>query len=237
MSTSFRVGTSGFSYDEWIGTFYPEDLPKKKMLEHYASQFQAVEINNTFYRLPSAKLLGDWKARVPQAFQFCLKMAQKVTHFGRLKVEGPVGDAVRYFFETKKVLAESAGPTLVQLPPNLKKTPEHVERLGRFFEIVPKEEPLVMEFGSDTWLDEEVYAMLRTRGASLCVVDDDKHPQDLLRTASFGYFRLRRVEYTDEALAAWKQRIEKGGYEQAYVFFKHEDEGTGPKLAKRFLAL
>lgn len=231
--TSFHVGTSGFSYDEWIGTFYPEDLPKKRMLEHYATQFDAVEINNTFYRLPTAKLLEDWRARVPEGFQFCLKMAQKVTHFGRLKVDGPVGDAVRYFFEAKRALDGRAGPTLVQLPPNMKKD---IERLRAFFAIVPDSEPIVMEFGNASWIDDEVVALLTERQASLCIVDDDKHAQDLVKTAAFGYFRLRRVEYTDRALADWKKRLEDVGYERAYVFFKHEDEGTGPKLAKRFLA-
>ena len=232
--TTFHVGTSGFSYDEWIGSFYPVDLPKKRMLEHYSTQFDAVEINNTFYRLPSAKLLEDWKARVPEAFQFCLKMAQKVTHFGRLKVDGPVGDAVRYFFETKQVLGKGAGPTLVQLPPNMKRD---AERLHAFFAIVPENERVVMEFGNASWLDEEIFGLLRERKASLCIVDDDKHSQELVKTAPFGYFRLRRVEYTERALLDWKKRLEDGGYERVYVFFKHEDEGTGPKLAKRFLAL
>lgn len=231
--TTFHVGTSGFSYDEWIGSFYPEDLPKKRMLEHYASQFGTVEINNTFYRLPSAKLLEDWKARVPMSFQFCLKMAQKVTHFGRLKVES-VEDAVRYFFETKRLLGASVGPTLIQLPPNMKKD---AARLRDFFALVPTGERMVLEFGSSTWLDEEIFDLLRTREASLCIVDDEKHTQELVHTAPFGYFRLRRVEYTDKALAEWKRRIGAAGYAEAYVFFKHEDEGTGPKLAKRFLAL
>lgn len=231
--TTFHVGTSGFSYDEWIGTFYPEDLPKKRMLEHYASQFGTVEINNTFYRLPSPKLLGDWKERVPEGFQFCLKMAQKVTHFGRLKVES-VEEAVRYFFETKKVLGTSAGPTLIQLPPNMKKDSA---RLRDFFALIPNGERFVMEFGSSTWLEDDVLDLLRAREASLCIVDDDKHTQDLLKTAPFGYFRLRRVEYTDKALADWKKRIVEAGYREAHIFFKHEDEGTGPKLAKRFLAL
>ena len=223
-----RVGTSGFSYKEWKGSFYPEDLPNAKMLGYYAERFDTVEINNTFYRMPNAEVLQGWASQVPERFAFVLKASQRITHTKRF---GEMPDPVRYFFDTAKVIAPRLGPVLVQLPPYLKKD---VAKLEAFFELVPPEFRIALEVGGDTWLDDEVYAVLKKRGAALVAIDDPKKRVAIVPTASFGYFRLRETKYDDAALAKWADDILAQPWKEAWVFFKHEDEGTGPKLGKAF---
>ena len=228
------VGTSGYSYKEWKGTFYPEDLPAAKMLSFYAQQFESVEINNTFYRMPEAKTLAKWESEVPEGFTFVLKAPQRITH--QKKLAGAEED-VRYFFEAAEALGPKLGPVLFQLPPFFRKD---VERLRDFLRRLPPKQPVGFEFRHASWEDDEVYAALRERDAALCASDTDEveDPAKLIvGTASWGYLRLRRTEYDDGALAAWRQRIEAQPWSAAYVFFKHEDEGAGPKLAERFLEI
>jgi uncharacterized protein YecE (DUF72 family) len=223
-----RVGTSGFSYKEWKGSFYPEDLPNAKMLGFYAERFETVEINNTFYRMPTPEVLQGWASQVPSGFSFVLKASQRITHQKRLAdVAQPVG----FFFETAKVIADRLGPVLVQLPPYLKKD---VARLDAFFDLVPAGFRIAIEVGGDTWLDDEVYEVLRRRGAALVAIDDPKKRVPIVPTADFGYFRLRETKYDDAALARWAEDVLAQPWKEAYVFFKHEDEGTGPKLGKAF---
>lgn len=227
-----HVGTSGYSYKEWKGSFYPEDLPAKEMLHYYASRLPAVEINNTFYRLPQRSMLENWKEQVPANFRFALKASQRITHFKRLN---DVASETAYLLETAAALEERLGVVLFQLPPNMKKD---LPRLKAFFNCLPEGTRATFEFRHQTWLDDETLDLLRARNFALCTSDTDDLPVTHIdRTADWGYLRLRRVEYSDENLAEWLRRVRDQKWQETFVFFKHEDEGTGPKLAGQFLSL
>jgi len=227
------VGTSGYSYKEWKGTFYPEDLPAAKMLSFYAQNFDTVEINNTFYRMPDAKMLEKWSKEVPERFVFILKAPQRITHQKRLV---DAGEEVRYFFEAAEALGSKLGPALFQLPPFAKK---EAARLRDFLRILPKGRRFAFEFRHESWFDDEIYDELRRHDAALCAADTDEvtDPENvLIPTASWGYLRLRRTEYSGDALQQWANRVRKQEWSDSYVFFKHEDEGKGPVFARQFLA-
>lgn len=228
------VGTSGYSYKEWKGTFYPEDLPASKMLSFYAQHFRSVEINNTFYRMPEASTLERWASEVPGDFTFVLKAPQRITH--SKKLVGAEGD-VAFFLETAAALGEKLGPILVQLPPFLKCD---VERLRTFLALFPRNVRVAFEFRHASWEDPAVHEVLREHRAALCAADTDEieDPAKLLvKTADWVYLRLRRTDYSDAQLGDWAARLRDGGWDDAFVFFKHEDEGKGPAFAKRFLGL
>ena len=227
-----QVGTSGFSYKEWKGSFYPEDLPAKEMLQYYASRLPAVEINNTFYRLPQKSMLENWKEQVPAHFRFSLKASQRITHFKRLK---DVEDETKYLLETAGALEDRLGVVLFQLPPNMKKD---LPRLQAFLECLPASTRAAFEFRHQTWLEDEVLQLLSARNHALCISDTDDLPVTHIdRTADWGYLRLRRIEYSEASLKDWLERVRAQNWSDAFVFFKHEDEGTGPKLAGQFLEL
>ncbi|NIR47871.1 DUF72 domain-containing protein [candidate division KSB1 bacterium] len=224
------VGTSGYSYKEWKGSFYPEDLPNNEMLRYYGEQLPAVEINNTFYRLPKASVLETWAEQVPEHFRFVLKASRKITHIKRLK---EANDETEYLLKTAATLGERLGVILFQLPPYLRKD---LERLERFLELIPDGKYATFEFRHESWFDEEVYGCLRARGCALCIADmREESDTQVVSTANWGYLRLRRPEYNDEQLTDWTKRVNSQNWENAYVFFKHEEEGAGPNLAKRFL--
>jgi uncharacterized protein YecE (DUF72 family) len=229
MRREMRVlpGTSGFSYKEWKGSFYPEDLPDSGMLRHYASRLPSVEINNTFYRMPRASLLASWAEQVPDGFSFALKASQQITHRKRLK---EAGDAVAYFFEVATTLGDRLGPVLFQLPPNLKRD---LPRLAAFLADLPPAARCAFEFRHESWFDEEVFGALRSASAALCWAEDEDLATPRIATAGWGYLRLRRADYTDADVVAWAERIRAQAWSDAYVFFKHEDEGTGPRLAEK----
>ena len=220
-------GTSGFSYKEWKGSFYPEDLPPAEMLRFYASRLPAVEINNTFYRMPRASLLAGWAEEVPDGFSFALKASQQITHRKRLK---EAGEAVSYFFEVATTLGDRLGPVLFQLPPNLKKD---LPRLSDFLGTLPPASRAAFEFRHESWFDEEVFTALRSSGAALCWAEDEDLSTPRVATAGWGYLRLRRADYTDADVTSWAERIRAEAWSDAYVFFKHEDAGTGPRLAEK----
>jgi len=222
------VGTSGFAYKEWKGSFYPDDLPASGMLAFYSSRFPTVEINNTFYRMPTEKVLLQWAAQVPDEFSFVLKASQRITHHARLK---NVDELLEYFTRTASVLGPKLGPTLFQLPPNMK---QDVARLRDFLALLPRRWRAAFEFRHASWFDDETYAALRERDAALCVADTDDDEGHVVATAAWGYLRLRREAYDDAALEAWAERVAAQPWTEAVVFFKHEDEATGPALAARF---
>ena len=226
------VGTSGFSYKEWKGRFYPEKCPADQMLRFYASHFTTVEMNNTFYRMPSEKILLDWAAEVPDTFSFAIKAPQRITHQKRLN---DAAEDTGYFLKTVNVLGARLGPTLFQLPPNMKKD---LPRLETFLGLLPNRWRAAFEFRHPSWYDEEVFAALRNRDAALCIAETGE-PNDppVVATASWGYLRLRKVEYGEGEVAAWAQRVRQQAWSEAYVFFKHEDEATGPILAEEFVKL
>lgn len=226
------VGTSGYSYKEWKGSFYPEDLPAKQMLKYYGERFRTCEINNTFYRLPKEALLEGWAAEVPEDFKFVLKASQKITHFQRLK---GVEDTLSYLLTVAKVLRERLGPLLFQLPPNFKKD---VPRLRDFLALLPRERQAAFEFRNQSWFDDEVFGVLREHRAVLCIAEAEEGVDvPFESTADWGYLRLRMQEYSDADLKSWWKKVKEAGWKEAYVFFKHEDEGKGPAMAKRFLEL
>jgi uncharacterized protein YecE (DUF72 family) len=227
-----HVGTSGYSYKEWKGNFYPEDLPAKEMLSYYSSRLPAVEINNTFYRLPQPGMIENWKAQVPARFRFSIKATQRITHIKRLN---NVADETKYLLETASLLAQRLGVVLFQLPPNMKKD---FERLKNFLDLLPVEVRTAFEFRHETWFDDEVFGLLREHDCALVVSDTDEKPlTGITGTAKWGYLRLRRTAYEENDLVEWLKRVREQKWKDAFVFFKHEDEGTGPKLAAQFLDL
>ena len=226
------VGTSGYSYKEWKGSFYPEKIPAKEMLSYYAGRLSTVEINATFYRMPQKSMLENWKEQVPPAFRFSLKAPQRVTHFKRLK---ETEAETKYFFETAETLGDQLGVVLFQLPPNMKKD---LPRLETFLQQQPPTPRAAFEFRHPTWFDDDVLEVLKSRNLALVVSDTDDMPTTHIdKTADWGYLRLRRVNYSEENLIEWVGRINQQQWSDTFVFFKHEDEGTGPKLAAQFLQL
>jgi uncharacterized protein YecE (DUF72 family) len=227
------TGTSGFSYKAWKGSFYPADLKDAAMLRYYATRFPAVEINNTFYRMPARELLARWVEETPEGFTFVLKAPQRITHQGRLRNEG---DPLGLFLDTAAVMGGRLGPLLFQLPPFFQKD---LPRLRAFLALLPHERRAAFEFRHESWNDPEVHAALGAQGAALCVADtdEDEQPAELRATAGWGYLRLRRLQYTDDALRGWAARIRAQPWDDVYVFFKHEDTGAGPELGLRFMDL
>lgn len=227
-----HVGTSGYSYKEWKGDFYPEDLPAKEMLSYYSRRLPAVEINNTFYRLPQPGMIENWKTQVPARFRFSIKATQRITHIKRLN---NVADETKYLLETAALLEQRLGVVLFQLPPNMKKDSA---RLKAFLSLLPADVRSAFEFRHETWFDDEVFTLLRAKDCALVVSDTDEKPlTEIVGTAKWGYLRLRRTAYEENDLGQWLQRVREQKWKDAFVFFKHEDEGTGPKLAARFLEL
>lgn len=228
-----RVGSSGFSYKEWKGPFYPEKLPAKDMLGFYAERLSTVEINSSFYRMPKSEVLESWANTVPSDFKFVLKASRRITHSSRLKESGY--DSVDALWEIAQALGPHLGPMLFQLPPNMKKD---VGRLRAFTDTLPTELRAAFEFRHESWFDDEVYTALRDAGHALCVADvDDTDPPKLVSTAGFGYLRLRRDDYRDDELERWLAAIHAQSWDETFVFFKHDDEGAAPRLAARLLAL
>jgi len=222
------VGTSGFDYREWKGSFYPEDLPAKQMLGYYAEHLRAVEINNTFRRLPNVSAVTAWTRDVPAGFKFALKAPQRITHFKRLR---DVAEPVAQFLEVAGALKRRLGPLLFQLPPNFKKD---MPRLQDFLTLLPRRSRVAIEFRHSTWFDEKVFGLLRKQRVALCIADaDDDLNVPFVATADFGYLRLRRDNYTGRALKSWAQRIRGERWRDTFVFFRHEDEGKGPRFASR----
>jgi uncharacterized protein YecE (DUF72 family) len=226
------AGTSGFSYDEWKGIFYPEDLPADGRLRFYAERLPAVEINNTFYRLPKRGVLESWASQVPESFRFAIKASRRITHQKRL---ADAGSETEYLLRTVATLGDRLGPLLFQLPPYLRKD---LPRLAGFLELLPAGTRAAFEFRHETWADAEVRELLGSRGCALVVSETDEEPEaELIATATWGLLRLRRCDYTDAELAARVERVAAAGWNEAYVFFKHEEEAAGPAMALRFLEL
>jgi len=228
-----HIGTSGYNFPEWKGTFYPEKLAAAKMLPYYAERLATVEINYTFYRMPNAKTIAGWAEATPPGFTFVLKAPRRITHEARLRA---VDEPLRYFCDTARRLGPKLGPLLFQLPPNFKKD---ADALGELLRILPEDVRCAWEFRHPSWFEEETYRLLRGRNAALCVADTEDGTTPLVATASFGYFRLRDAGYADDDLTTWAATVKQLGaaWEDAFVFFKHEESGQGPELARRFSGL
>lgn len=220
------VGTSGYSYKEWKGAFYPKDLPAARFLPFYAAHLPTVEVNNTFYRMPTAKLIEDWAGEVPESFTFAVKAPQRITHIAKLE---KVGDVVDTFVRVVRGLGPRLGPLLFQLPPFMRKD---VPRLAEFLARAPAGVRIAIEFRHPSWFDDEVWAALRAANAALCIAETDKLESPLVATARWGYVRLRRDDYPDAILEEWARRIRGQPWDDVFVYLKH-DEGNAPAVARR----
>jgi uncharacterized protein YecE (DUF72 family) len=225
------AGTSGFSYDEWHGSFYPAELPANARLTHYSSRLASVEINNTFYQTPKAELLERWRDAVGPDFRFALKAPRRITHLQRLKGSA---ESLGYFWTAAAVLGEKLGPVLFQLPPFAKKD---LGVLGEFLAALPAGLRPAFEFRNPSWFDDDVYSLLSSHGAALCAGDSDEDARSppLVATTDFGYLRLRAPSYDAAGLRTWRDRIAAQPWERAYVYLKHEV--LGPAYATFLAAL
>jgi uncharacterized protein YecE (DUF72 family) len=225
------AGTSGYSYKEWLGHFYPEKMPTSEMLRYYAERFSTVEINNTFYRMPAESMLAQWTQQVPEHFAFTLKAPRRITHEQRLRESE---SNVAEFLRRAGTLGDRLGALLFQLPPFLKKD---LPRLRDFLALLPAGSGTAFEFRHDSWQDDEVYEALRSKGAMLCVTDTDEGDTPFVVTADCGYVRLRRTHYDDKDLRPWAEQIASKRLAKTYVYFMHEDEALGTRFAARLTEL
>jgi len=226
------VGTSGYNYPEWKGSFYPLKMPTAQMLPYYAERFRTVEINYTFYRMPNAKILGGWDRETPAGFRFTLKAPKRITHIAKLR---DCAEPLAYFMKTAATLGPKLGAILFQLPPYLRKD---LPLLDDFLRILPAGTCGAFEFRHASWMDTEVFTRLKARNLALCVADSEKFSTPVEITADYAYFRLRDEGYTPEELTRWAGviRAQAGHCTDVFVYFKHEEAGKGPEFAKILLA-
>lgn len=227
-----HVGTSGYSYKEWQGFFYPEKISPKEMLRFYGERLNAVEINYTFHHMPTERIIVPWGEQVPDDFLFVFKAPQIMTHVKRLQA---VNEEADYFFRTVALMKGRLGATLFQFPAFFK---ANLPRLEAFLDLIPAEVRCAFEFRSDTWQEAGVANLLANRGHTLCIADTDERPaREVSSTAAWGYLRLRRSGYGEADLARWTEQINSQQWQRAFIFFKHEEEAMGPKLALRLREL
>src|SRR5438876_1096002 len=227
------IGTSGYNYPEWKGSFYPQDLPAAKMLPYYAARFPTVEINYTFYRMPKEKLASGWAAQTPSPYKLTLKAPRRITHDNRLK---NCADLVNAFCSVAGTLGDKLGALLFQLPPNLKKD---LALFDAFLGELPPKVTAAFEFRHVSWLDDEVFGRLAARNLALCVADSEKLSTPVRVTADYAYFRLRDEGYTADDIARWADTIARdtAGCRDVCVYLKHEADGKGPEFARTLMTL
>jgi uncharacterized protein YecE (DUF72 family) len=231
MTTSrLLAGASGYSFKEWKGSFYPDNLKSEEMLAFYAERLPTVEINNTFYAMPKTTVLESWAGSTPETFRFAIKASRRITHLSRLKSES-VAEPLGYLYRNLAALGAKRGPVLFQLPPNFKKD---LPRLDAFLKLLPEGHVAAFEFRNETWFTDDVYEALEGAGASLCFSErEDNAPPPLVETAPWGYVRLRLETYTDDDLRHWAARLEATSWRQIHVYFMHEP--TAPAYAKALM--
>jgi len=224
------AGASGYSFKEWKGTFYPNDLKPDGMLAWYSTRLPTVEINNTFYRMPRTTMLEEWVRITPESFRFAIKASRRITHMSRIKADSSA-ESVAYLYKALESLGAKRGPVLFQLPPNLKKD---LPRLEEFLKLLPPDHRAAFEFRNESWFEDDVYAALKGVGASLCFSErQDDAPPPLVETAPWGYVRLRLEEYSDRDLEAWAERLASTGWKEVYAYFMHEP--TAPAYAQSLM--
>jgi len=225
------VGTSGYQYTAWRGVFYPDKMPTAKMLSFYAEQFPTTEINYSFHRIPNPKTIENWFESTPDHFRFGLKAPQKITHWSKLR---DCADTLNYFLSVVSDLRPKLGPILFQLPPTLK-----MERalLADFLGTFPKGIQAAFEFRHQTWFSDEIFSLMQEHNIALCIAESSEFAAPLVATANFGYLRLRREDYAEADIRRWADyaRTQTDRWESAFVYFKHEESGIGPRLAKEFI--
>jgi uncharacterized protein YecE (DUF72 family) len=222
------IGTSGYNYPEWKGSFYPPRLPAAKMLPYYAERFPTVEINYTFYRTPNEKILAGWSEATPERFKLTLKAPKRITHEARLR---DCADSVSHFIRTAATLGPKLGALLFQLPPYFRKD---LAVLDAFLESLPAGLCAAFEFRHESWMDAEVFARLRAKNLALCIADSEKFSTPVEITADYGYFRLRDEGYTPEQIRDWARVIQEktSACRDVFVYFKHEEAGKGPEFGR-----
>jgi len=224
------AGASGYSFKEWKGGFYPQDMKPEGMLKFYSERLPTVEINNTFYQMPKASILANWASCTPAAFRFSIKASRRITHLARLKAE-TASDSVGFLYKTLATLGAKRGPVLFQLPPFIKKD---VARLCAFLELLPQQHCAAFEFRNDTWFSDDVYEALKAAGAALCLSErEDNAPPPLVETAPWGYVRLRLENYQDADLARWAEKLRAASWGEVYAYFMHEP--TAPAYAQALM--
>jgi uncharacterized protein YecE (DUF72 family) len=229
-SKKLFAGASGYSFKEWKGSFYPQDMKPEGMLAFYAGRLPTVEINNTFYRMPRTEVLENWAKSTPAGFRFSIKASRRITHMARLKADS-AADSVAFLYRNLQTLQEKRGPVLFQLPPFLKKD---LPRLKDFLALLPQGHHAAFEFRNDSWFADEVYDALKGAGASLCLSErEDDAPPPLVETTSWGYVRLRLETYSDKELEQWAKRLAATGWREVYVYFMHEP--TAPAYASTLI--
>ena len=224
------VGTSGYNYPEWRGTFYPEKFSTDRMLAYYAERLPTVEINYTFYRMPTEKLLAGWAAGTPDHFSFTLKAPRRITHDSKLQ---HCEDMLQAFCRTARTLGPKLAALLFQLPPTFKKD---TDVLRNFVEGISDGTRAAFEFRHPSWFDGGVYDVLRSRNLALCIADSEKLSTPVEMTADYAYFRLRDEGYQQADLERWAGIVRGLPVKDAFVYFKHEEQGLGPDFAARFIA-
>ena len=231
MASQVLAGASGYSFKEWKGTFYPQDLKPDAMLAWYSARLPTVEINNTFYRMPRAEMLESWAATTPDHFRFAIKAPRRITHLARLKAD-TVESPLQFLYKTLAALGPKRGPVLFQLPPNLKKD---LPRLTTFLGMLPDGHRAAFEFRNDTWFSDDVYDALRAADAALCLSErEDNAPPPVVETAPWGYVRLRLEHYADDDLRKWATTLAASSWHGAHVYFMHEP--TAPAYAQSLMA-
>jgi uncharacterized protein YecE (DUF72 family) len=227
MAMRTLIGTSGYNYPEWRGSFYPEKFPTSKMLAFYSERFTTVEVNYTFYRIPTPALLEGWAKGTPDGFTFTLKAPRRITHDSKLQ---RVEDLTQTFCKTARTLGSKLGVLLFQLPPTFKRNDEV---LGAFLELLPEGTRAAFEFRHESWHDEAVFEALRRHGSALCIADSEKMSTPVVMTADYAYFRLRDEGYQLADIERWAGVIRNlSGVADCFVYFKHEESGKGPEFAK-----
>ena len=229
------VGTSGYNYPEWKGAFYPADLPARKMLPYYAGKFPTVEINYTFYRMPTPKLIAGWREQVPASFRFTLKAPKRITHDKRLRA-GEVSESLHGFITAASELGPQMAALLFQLPPNFKKD---LRLLNEFLSLLPPRTTAAFEFRNPSWLEDDVFDALTSRNIALCIADSETRQTPVVATADYAYLRLRDEGYGEADIAKWAESARKLGEtaKDVFVYFKHEDEGKGAAFGLQMMNL
>jgi uncharacterized protein YecE (DUF72 family) len=227
------AGTSGFSYPAWKPEFYPQDLPAKQFLAHYAGRLNSVEVNYTFRQLPSSKTLEGWLAATPPDFAFACKAHMRLTHIMRMQGAESFTEVFLKALEPLRA-ARRLGPVLYQFAPTFKCD---LERLDAYLPLLPPDIRFAFEFRHPSWLADPVYERLAGRNIALCLAESEKLEVPKVFTADFGYFRLRKGDYTEEARHGIRQQVQRLLEEgkDVYVYFKHEDDPHGALWAEELL--
>jgi uncharacterized protein YecE (DUF72 family) len=234
MGAKFLIGTSGWHYDWWRERFYPPGLAKPKWLEFYAQHFATVELNNSFYHLPSERAFANWRDSSPEGFVFTVKVSRFITHIKKLR---NAEEALTNFISRAEGLGRKLGPLLYQLPPNMKRNDE---LLSRFLSLLPKDLEHVFEFRNESWLDEGIFQLLREYNAGFCIFDMPSLTTPLVATADFAYIRFHGSAglysscYSNEELKDWASKIStlSRGLKEVYIYFNNDAEGFAIKNAK-----